>query len=596
MNVSVKKIAISAMVLAMAGCSSSAAKSAKLTDGTYTGKAAGMDGDITVTTVISEGKIASIDVDEKETAGVGEVAAPLIADAIVQYQTTGVDNVTGATITSGAVKRAVQDTIQQAGGDSDTMSEKPSYETKDETIEKDVVIVGAGIAGLTAAVKAQMDGASVAIVEKQGFVGGTSVFSSGNLIATDKDEEEAALAETWNARNKLQERNKVDMDAVNAITANSAETLAMYDAAGIDYTLKDGMFRPTASGRAKVNAEEVKLATAKVKAKGGDNLIKQLQKYLEDNGVEIYLETTATELIQDGDQVTGVKATGRNGEKTFHAKSVILASGDYARNADLTAELAPDATENYPSTAVSDTGDGIEMAVKAGAVKADFGESMSGCFAPDPTDMPVVGQPNNSYPFESLLLTTEGKRVVAEDAGVHTQMVYFTKAGEPDAGWVIMDQETADKFLNLDKYLESTKNDHPFIKAYKESSVKALAKDMDVDASVLQASIDQYNAMCAAGEDTDFGKDAKYLSAIDDGTYYAVKEYDMTRGNYGGIETNANTEVIDKNGKAIPGLYAAGIISSAHVFGDYYPGREALALGAFNGFLSGQQAAANAAR
>lgn len=102
--------------------------------------------------------------------------------------------------------------------------------------------------------------------------------------------------------------------------------------------------------------------------------------------------------------------------------------------------------------------------------------------------------------------------------------------------------------------------------------------------------------MCEAGEDTDNGKDAQYLSAIDAGPFYAVKEYDLTRGNYGGIETNLAGEVTDKDGNAIPGLYAAGIISSAGFFGDYYPGREALGVGAYMGFISGENAVKYAAK
>lgn len=106
--------------------------------------------------------------------------------------------------------------------------------------------------------------------------------------------------------------------------------------------------------------------------------------------------------------------------------------------------------------------------------------------------------------------------------------------------------------------------------------------------------IARYNELCNAQEDVDFGKDASYLKAIDDGVYYAVKEYNMTRGNYGGIVTNENAEVVDSDGNAIPGLYAAGIISSGAFFGDYYPGGEALGVGAHMGFIAGRNAAEKA--
>ena len=252
-------------------------------------------------------------------------------------------------------------------------------------------------------------------------------------------------------------------------------------------------------------------------------------------------------------------------------------------------ELCETAVGNYTATAIGNTGDGITMALEVGAVLDDFQESMSGIFAPDPYDMPVVGQPYNSYPYECLLLNTKGERKISETAGTHDQMIYFVNDGEADYGWVIMDQEIADQFLNLDEYLDKT-TCSSVIQAYKETSIDALADDIGMSKEVLENAIDRYNSMCDNQKDTDCGKDSQYLSAIDDGTYYAVKEYNCTRGNYGGILTNENAEVIDQDGKTISGLYAAGIISSGSYFGDYYPGCEALAVGAHMGYIAGKNA------
>lgn len=122
------------------------------------------------------------------------------------------------------------------------------------------------------------------------------------------------------------------------------------------------------------------------------------------------------------------------------------------------------------------------------------------------------------------------------------------------------------------------------------NTIRELAELFGVTSETLA----RYNELCNAQEDVDFGKDASYLKAIDDGVYYAVKEYNMTRGNYGGIVTNENAEVVDSDGNAIPGLYAAGIISSGAFFGDYYPGGEALGVGAHMGFIAGRNAAEKA--
>ena len=577
----------------------SADSSASLTDGTYTATAKGMDGDITAEVVIKDGKITEINYTEQdETAGVGDKGIKLMAESIIEHQSLAVDAISGATVSSSAVRMLVSDAIEQAGGDiSEWKNGEVSVEAKDETLDCDVVVVGAGIAGLAAAQKASREGANVIVVEKLAFGGGTSIFSSGSFIAADTAEAVPELVEKWVKRNKITERNPLDMDKINTACAVSPDVLELLTAANVDYKLnEEGTMVPAASEQAKKNAENIQLATAKVKVKGGQALVNQLEDNLVENGVPIYFNTKATKLITDAENhVTGVICESKTGTKTINAKAVVLACGDYAWNDELTAELAPDALHNFTSTAVSNTGDGINMAVEVGAVKSAFGESMSGCFAPDPYDMPVVGQPNNSYPFECLLLDNKGNRPVSEALGVHDQMIYFINEGEADYGWVVMDQEIADKFLKLDEYLERT-SEGSVIQAYKEDSIEALAKDMNLDPETVQATVDQYNKLCEAGEDTDHGKDAQYLSAIDEGPFYAVKEYDLTRGNYGGIETNLAGEVTDKDGNAIPGLYAAGIISSAGFFGDYYPGREALGVGAYMGFISGENAAKYAAK
>ncbi|SFG66797.1 FAD-dependent oxidoreductase [Oribacterium sp. WCC10] len=579
--------------------SENGAETGTLTDGTYTASAKGMDGDITAEVVVKDGKIAEINFTEQnETAGVGDKALQLMSQDIIEHQSLAVDGVSGATITSGALRMLMADAIGQAGGDaSEWKNREIVVEKNDEMLDCDVVVVGAGIAGLAAAEKASRDGASVIVVEKLSFGGGTSIFSSGSFIAAQTEEEVPELVDKWVKRNKITERNPLNMDKINTACAVSPDVLELLTAANVDYKLNDeGTMVPAPSEQAKKNAETIQLATAQVKVKGGQALVNQLEDDLKANGVDIYFNTTATKLITDDqNNVTGVICDSRTGTKTINAKAVILACGDYAWNDDLTAELAPDALHNYTSTAVSNTGDGINMAVEVGAVKSAFGESMSGCFAPDPYDMPVVGQPNNSYPFECLLLDNKGERPVAEDLGVHSQMIHFINEGEPDYGWVVMDQEIADKFFKLDEYLERT-SEGSVIQAYKEDSIEALAKDMNLDPATVQATVDEYNKMCDSGEDTDNGKDAQYLSSIDEGPFYAVKEYDLTRGNYGGIETNLKGEVTDKDGNAIPGLYAAGIISSAGFFGDYYPGREALGVGAYMGFISGESAAAYAAQ
>lgn len=257
---------------------------------------------------------------------------------------------------------------------------------------------------------------------------------------------------------------------------------------------------------------------------------------------------------------------------------------------DLTLELAEDDGYNYTAASVGDTGDGILMAMAIGAAKSDFYESMSGIFCAVPYDMPTIGQKNNSYLFNCLLVNSSVQRPISETAGTHDQIVYSINYGVAGFGWIVMEQEIANEFLNLEEYLSKT-IDKSIIQAYKADSIETLAGMMGVDAAALQATVDRYNELCASGEDTDCGKDAKYLSAIDDGTCYAVKEYDMTRSNYGGSKTEMDGAVLNEAGESIPSLYAAGIVPSGNALGDYYPGGEAFAIGVYMGYICGTNAA-----
>ncbi len=560
----------------------------------YTSTVTGMGGDITIEVTFKGNNIQDINIlSDNETAGVGDKALELMREKVLSAQSTSVDNVSGATVSSSAFLSAIKDTIKQANLEN-AFSNKTNTETTDSTenYDYDVVVVGSGIAGLCAGLKAQESGANVAIIEKLGIVGGTSIYSSGIFLVAENSDDEETVINTWLSRNKIQERNQVNEELVSSMLSVGPDLMNMIKDASVTYEMKNEVyFYPDPSEKAIQNASHIQLASTETKQKGGEQLIRCLKEAFTQYGGTIYLDTPATSLIEENGEITGVISKTDSSEKIFNAKAVILATGDYAQNEEMTAEICSIASNNYTATAISNTGDGITMALEVGAVLDDFQESMSGIFAPDPYDMPVVGQPYNSYPYESLLVNSNGERKVSETAGTHDQMIYFVEEDTADFAWVIMDQEIANKFIHLDEYLNKCASGSTVIQAYSEDSIEKLAEDIHVDPEVLQNTIDEYNQLCENEEDSQFHKDAKYLSALDDGTYYAVKEYNCTRGNYGGILTNQNGEVLREDNSIIKGLYAAGIISSGAYFGDYYPGCEALSLGAHMGYIVGLNAA-----
>ncbi len=572
------------------------ADSQSMTPGTYQASAQGMDGEIQIAVTVTDDKIENIEIlDDNETAGVGDKALQMISSKVVENQSLAVDSVSGATVSSGAIKMAIADALEQAGADvSEWKNREIEKNITDEEFNYDVVVVGAGFAGIQAAAKASSEGAKVALLEKLDIVGGTSIFSSGAFVAAFTEEEVPEKMQIWIDRN-TQFENKIDLDKLSIAMGNSPEIISDFTGMGVNgKPFMETGWGVDASEKALKNASTIELADAEVHPKGGEYLLTTLMNYLEKTNVDVFTDTPATKLLSENGVVTGVECSTDHGTKTFHAKSVVLATGTYARNKELCQELDPGAEYNFTAACVGDTGDGIIMARELGADVYSYQHKMSGIFAPDPYDMPVVGQPWNSYPYDCLLINSKAERPVSETVGTHFQMEYFIEKDAPDYGWVVMDQGTADRFLNLDKYLEATKNGSSYLEAYKEDSLEKLAEDMKVDVNAFLDTVSHYNEMCKAGEDTDFHKDVKFLDPIDDGTYYAVKEYDMTRGEYGGIVTNDKAEVMTAENKPIEGLYAAGLISSGDLIGDFYPGMEALGVDAYMGFIAGKEAAIHA--
>lgn len=569
--------------------------------GTYTGVGNGMDGEVQVIVTFSDNAITDIQIGEQnETAGICETVYETIPSEVLKYQSLAVDSISGATITSGAVKAAIEDAAGQAGADVDGLkkAEVPS-KAEDGEYEYDVVVAGAGLSGLMAAYEAASQGVKVALIEKTGIIGGTSITASGIFACAESEEYIEPMYQAWLKKNENHKNNQVEEKMVRALCEASPEVLDLIKKAGVEYEISTSesnqsqTFFSKANEASMKNAESIKLASKSASAKGGAQLLHALKEACETLGVDIYRNTPGTKLLISSEgEITGIiSETSKYGTKTFHAKAVVLATGDYAKNAEMTARINPRAAGEYSATAVGNTGDGITMALEAGGILDEFQESMSGVFNANPFDMPTIGDRTNPYPFESIVLTMDGRRVFKEDGGSHQQMVHFVRDTELDTAWCVMDQEIAENFVRLEEYLENTANGHPLIKAYKEDSLEALAEDMEIPAETLKGTVEQYNHMCEQGEDTDCGKDAQYLSAIEDGTYYAVLMYDGTRGNYGGIVTNENGAVVDEEGREIPGLYAGGIISSGAFFADYYPGGEALAVASHMGFKAGKSAA-----
>ena len=578
------------------GAKSASTSSDAGVSGDFTGTAKGFGGDVSVTLTLTDGAITGCTAEGKdETEGVGSQAIAKMPGEIAESGSIAVDGVSGATITSTAIKEAAAAALTAAGLNPDdykTAVEKDAA-AEDSTVDADVVVVGAGGAGMTAAITAAAEGKSVVILESQSMVGGNSVRATGGMNAGKtvyQDENEfgesagvektlktaaekyadnetiTALAKTvseqWAAYQanptgyfdsvELMELDTMiggkginDPELVETLCANSADAIDWLDEHGI--TLHDVSSFGGASVKRihrPVNAEGKTVSV-------GSYMIPLLQENCEKAGVKMMLDTTATEILTDANgAAVGVKATGASGETvTVNAKAVILASGGFGANLDMVVKYKPELKGFMTTNAPGIQGQGIEMAQAIGAATVDMDQIQI---------HPTVEANTAALITEGLrgdgaiLINEEGKRFIDE---VSTRDVVSAAeiAQTGSYSWLVVDQAMADASSVIQGYIK---------KGYTVtgSTYEELGKAMGVDAAAFAETMEKWNGCVEAKNDPDFGR-TSFANPLNTAPYYAVKVTAGVHHTMGGLKINANTEVLNEKGEVIPGLFAAGEVT-----------------------------------
>ena len=359
-----------------AGCGQkapAAASGASYTAGTYTATADGNNGPVTVEVTVSDTAITSVKVtDQAETESIAGPAIERIPQAIVDNQSLAVDAVSGATVTSTAILTAVADAIEQAGGDVEALknvavSGGDAAQVGDKSA--DVVVIGAGGAGLCAAIEAKDQGAeSVILLEKMASIGGTTFTSQGVVGAYgSKLQAEMGIELTFEQMyDNLMSNASYHLDpALTTITLEkSGETI-------------DGLMERVGLPFADVKVGYGPYQMMHALPNGGADMMEPFSKSIEEAGVELMLETRATELVMNEDgSVAGVKAETAGQSFTISAKSVIICTGGYAYNPELTARFTPELAGTFGIGFPGATGDGIIMASNVGAATTHTDDMM----------------------------------------------------------------------------------------------------------------------------------------------------------------------------------------------------------------------------
>ncbi len=565
------------------------------TAGTYTGSGKGNNTEvpITVEVVFSDSEISSIQiVSHEETPTISDPAFATMPDAIVAAQSLAVDCVSGATNTSKGILAAVADAVAQAGGDVDALYNKAANDAVPADkglIEKnaDVLVVGAGIAGYASALAAKEAGAQVILIDKMAAVGGTTNLAGGILVCInsdlfannrlESDSLEAVLA-YWKSHMSYSgvESGYPDWDRLTGVLADTGKTVDWLVANGIEFD---------AVPYAGSSTYPMALANG-----GGAGLIQMLKAKADEAGIELITECKATELITDqAGAVVGVKAEGKDNDFTFNAKSVVLATGGISQNEELVAKYSNKLhiAGLVPTSAVSHTGDGFLMALSVGAGTFDvFSTPLFGT-----TFDPALSDSTGLTIYAALGVNGNGVRFANEAASAGWDVMDYTASDMIQDGnapfWYIYDSSNADILPVLEKGVAEGV-------IAKGDNMEELALGMHVYTANLKASLESYNAMAEAGEDTAFGKPAAFLAPLKVAPYYAVKVYPTTFGSAGGVTTTEQGRVTRQDGTVIPGLYAAGEMSNRYYYNENYILAASLALYSTMGRRAGTSAAEDA--
>ena len=576
--------------------------------GTYESTAYGNLSYVTVKCTFTEDKLENVEiVSQNETPVLFSQVQDKLIPAILENQAGGIDSITGASNSSRAVKEAIADCVAQAGGDKEAWLAKAikAEAGADETYDVDICVIGCGGSGFMASISAGKLGAKVLTIEKAGSVAGVNGIKVSGPFAVDTSVLHAKEGGTTLTVDDVFQHvmdythwtpNPALIHRCLEESKNAVENLV-----DIGYEMKEVNFR---------------FETPFINEKGGFHLVTNAledrvdlwNKALEDNGVQVLFNTTATGLIMDGDKAVGVTAKKEDGTNvTVNAKAVIIASGGYLGNRDLQEKFLK--TRNLNAAAGGNslcTGDGIMMAEDVGAVlcktfgycPCEYGGTNSKASRPAKQD-----KYDQNYAFKfglygNLLVDQEGKRFINEGLLCDYPMSYGSEQIILNAPWYgIVDQAYVDAMTTQGLYEytiakgATTDEGVWFIGNYfKDRILDKLPEDLEegiaegwvAKADTLEelaeafgltdlpATVAKYNEYCDKGVDEEFGTNPWYLSKVETGPFYAVQCEPSAWSTFGGVRTDDKLRALKPDNTPMQGLYVVGTDNGSMYYSPYY--------------------------
>ncbi|MBG9791634.1 fumarate reductase [Paenibacillus dendritiformis] len=418
----------------------------------------------------------------------------------------------------------------------------PIEELKDSY---DIVIVGAGGAGMSAALEAKAAGMNPVILEKMPVAGGnTSKASSGMNASETKFQKEQGISDSndlFYEETLKGGHNTNNKDMLRFFVDHSADAIEWLDSLGItlnNITITGGM-------------SEKRTHRPQDGSAVGQYLVTGLLKNVQEQGIPIFVNANVKEITKQDGKANGVKVLfTQHGEKTIAAKSVVITAGGYGANMDIIAEVRPDLEGYVTTNQEGSTGDGIAMIEKMGGTTVDM----------DQIQVHPTVQQENSYLIGeavrgegAILITSKGERFINEMAARDSVTAAINKLPEKNA-FLVFDSGVRSRATAVEQYEKMG-----FVKT--KDTIEALADEIGVPADQLQKTLDTWNRAVKNKKDAEFGRKTGMDHDLSAAPYYAIRIGPGIHYTMGGVKINTNTEVLDKKGTPIPGLFAAGEVT-----------------------------------
>ena len=572
-----KRIIALLLAMLMLGTLYTGALAAEMTDGVYVGQGKGFGGNIEVTVTIEGGKITAVEPGaHQETAGISDGAFAQLPQAIIDAQSAEVDGVSGCTFSSDGIKAAVQDALNQAMG-----IEAEEEEAMPIIEDPDVLVIGAGVAGMRSAIKACESGAKVVILEKTDRVGGT--LGGGTLIGVNsvlqkeagiEDDPELLIGDFERLNAGYQSRNpdveySWNKDLGVYFANHCGEEVDWVTSLGIEFTNR------TPSQPTLYEPLSVDRVSSCKRSSLTDVVMGELQKYIDAGQASIVFNTPATELITDE---SGAVIGAKTDSGDFYAKATLLCTGGYGYSEELVKRYN---LENFTTTSSwFTTGDGMLMAEKVGAVltNMDFLTVYAGGLkTPESGLTRSLSIRVKDFPY-IIFVNKDGNRFVDElgneDGSSYDEITSWWKVGDNKV-YIMLDQAMVDDLKAQEKPIitgdkDWANFDDQLAKGnilFSGSTIEEVAEKAGINAENLAATIEKYNTYAKNGLDEEFGR-TRLMKEFTGGTYYIFETTPYIMITAGGPAMTDKGEVVDADGNPIPGLYQAGeIVGMANAFG-----------------------------